>query len=80
MAKPKPFHFEQSLKELETVVNHLEAGTLSLEDSLKTFERGIKLTRDLQQQLAAAEQKISILIGDQDELSLTDFSEKNDND
>ncbi|WP_298632874.1 exodeoxyribonuclease VII small subunit [uncultured Umboniibacter sp.] len=60
---PKPTDaFEQKLAELETLVNELEAGELSLEDAMTKFERGIVLTRECQQSLSAAEQKVSQLI------------------
>ncbi|RMA82412.1 exodeoxyribonuclease VII small subunit [Umboniibacter marinipuniceus] len=54
--------FEQKLTELETLVNELEAGELSLEEAMTKFERGIVLTRECQQSLSAAEQKVSQLI------------------
>lgn len=53
--------FERSLNELETLVETMEQGELSLEESLKSFERGILLTRTCQQALKEAEQKIQIL-------------------
>jgi exodeoxyribonuclease VII small subunit len=53
---------EQSLEQLETLVESLERGDMSLEDSLKAFETGIKLTRQCQETLAAAEQKVQLLI------------------
>jgi exodeoxyribonuclease VII small subunit len=53
--------FEQALAELETLVETMEQGELSLEDSLKSFERGVLLTRTCQQALKEAEQKIQIL-------------------
>ena len=74
----KKFDFENSIKELEALVTCLESGGLSLEDSLATFEKGIKLTRECQQQLAAAEQKVTLLVGEQGDLSLIDFDEKVD--
>jgi len=55
--------FEASLRELETLVDTLEQGDLSLEQSLATFERGIELTRTCREALDAAEQKVRILIG-----------------
>ncbi len=62
MAKTdKPFKFEEALTELNQLVGHMESGELSLEDALKQFERGIQLTRQCQQALGEAEQKISIL-------------------
>ena len=57
----KTIDFEKSLKQLETLVDKLEKGDLSLEDSLKNFEQGIKLTRECRQALQTAEQKISVL-------------------
>ncbi|MGI9227512.1 MAG: exodeoxyribonuclease VII small subunit [Gammaproteobacteria bacterium] len=57
----KTINFEKSLKQLETLVEKLEKGELSLEESLKQFEQGIKLTRECRQALQNAEQKISIL-------------------
>lgn len=59
--KTKNNSFEESLSELETLVENMEQGELSLEDSLKSFERGIVLTRTCQQALKAAEQKVEIL-------------------
>jgi exodeoxyribonuclease VII small subunit len=56
------FHFEQALSELEAVVQHLESGELSLEQSLKQFERGIALTRACQKSLAEAEQRVKVLM------------------
>ncbi|MDH3899538.1 MAG: exodeoxyribonuclease VII small subunit [Gammaproteobacteria bacterium] len=54
--------FEQSLKELETLVEKMEQGDLSLEESLQYFERGVQLTRACQQALKAAEQKVETLL------------------
>jgi exodeoxyribonuclease VII small subunit len=54
--------FDQALAQLQQVVKTLESGELSLEDSLKAFERGVVLSRMCQQQLAVAEQKIEILV------------------
>ncbi len=59
--QPEPLDFEQALKELEALVERMEQGELSLEDSLKSFERGIALTRHCQQSLREAEQKVEIL-------------------
>ena len=62
MTKKKSPPFEQSLAELEQLVNQLEQGDISLEDSLKSFERGVTLTRLCQTALQEAEQKVQILI------------------
>ncbi len=56
------FEFESALTELEQLVNHMESGELNLEDSLKAFEQGVNLTRQCQQALAAAEQRVQLLI------------------
>ena len=53
--------FEASLEELEGLVERMEEGELSLEESLKTYERGIALSRACQKSLDAAEQRIRIL-------------------
>ena len=64
MAKKTPQEpdFETALQELETLVEKMEHGELSLEDSLSHFERGVKLSRTCQQALKAAEQKVEILM------------------
>lgn len=54
--------FEKSLDELEKLVNDLERGELSLEQSLTAFERGVKLTRECQQALKTAEQRVDQLV------------------
>jgi len=58
---------EKSLADLEALVEQLEGGELSLEQALKEFERGVKLTRQCQKALQAAEQKVEILLKDQGE-------------
>ncbi len=60
--KTTGFHFEQALSELEAVVEQLESGELSLEQSLQRFERGIALTRACQRSLAEAEQRVKVLM------------------
>ena len=60
--KTNGFLFEQALAELEAVVERLESGELSLEQSLKHFERGIALTRACQKSLAEAEQRVKVLM------------------
>jgi exodeoxyribonuclease VII small subunit len=57
----KPITFEKSIAQLEAIVAQLENGELSLEDSLKQFEKGIILARKCEETLAHAEQKIEIL-------------------
>ena len=58
MAKAKKQSFEESLAELEAIVERMESGELSLESSLEAFENGMKLSRDAQAALSAAELKV----------------------
>ena len=58
--------FEASLNQLETIVKQLEAGDLSLEDSLKLFEKGVALSRECRERLTEAERRIEILMKDSD--------------
>ena len=73
MAAKKNYPFETSLEKLEKLVEQMEDGDLTLEDSLKTFEEGIRLTRDCQQALAAAEQKVKLLIEENGQVTASDF-------
>lgn len=56
------FEFETALGQLEQLVQRMENGELSLQDSLQAFEQGISLTRQCQQALATAEQRVQILM------------------
>ena len=57
--KTKNFNFEEALANLEGLVEAMEEGELTLEESLKAFEQGIKLTRECQQALDQAEHRRS---------------------
>ncbi len=57
--------FETSLKEHEKIVRRLEEGDLPLEDSLKLFEDGVKLSRECQERLNQAERRIEVLLKDE---------------
>jgi exodeoxyribonuclease VII small subunit len=59
---PSP-SFEDALQELEAIVDRLERGDLSLEESLQSFERGVALTAVCQRALSDAEQRVEILSG-----------------
>ena len=78
-AKQKKIDFEGALQELEALVEKMEDGNISLEESLKYFERGIVLTRTCQQALAEAEQKVQILLEKNGSQQLEPFSTKNNN-
>ncbi len=60
----KKFDFNKGLSELEEIVKTMESGDLSLEESLKYFEKGVALTRQCQTALSEAEQKIALLSAD----------------
>ena len=62
MATKKNISFEDNLKELEDIVKKLEGGDVSLDEMLDLFEQGIARTKECNQQLKEAEQKISILV------------------
>ncbi len=65
--------FEHSLADLQALVERLENGELSLEDSLSAFEQGIRLTRECQGALAQAEQKVQLLLERDGELQQVAF-------
>lgn len=70
--------FEHSLAELEQLVQRLEAGDLPLDEALKTFERGIELTRHCQSSLKAARQKVDILLKRSGQLEVEPFTAPDD--
>jgi exodeoxyribonuclease VII small subunit len=77
MAKKKTSSsFEEALGELEQLVNRLEAGDISLEESLQAFERGVNLTRMCQKALQEAEQKVQILIDKNGSQVLESFADE----
>lgn len=78
MPKAKKIDFEASLGQLEQMVEQMEDGELSLEESLKAFEQGVKLTRECQQALQEAEQKVQLLSEQSGDLVATPFSELED--
>lgn len=65
--------FEESLTELEQLVEQMEQGDISLEESLKAFERGVTLTRTCQKALSDAEQKVQVLLEKNGKQSLENF-------
>ncbi|HSM69783.1 MAG TPA: exodeoxyribonuclease VII small subunit [Xanthomonadales bacterium] len=66
--------FEKALAELEELVNKLESGELSLDDSLSQFKRGVELTRQCQLVLDQAQQSVEKLLNPDDESSAEDFT------
>lgn len=74
-AKKKALDFEQALVELERVVSAMEAGNMPLEESLKAFEQGVRLTRECQQALLEAEQKVELLLKSDKGIATKPFSD-----
>ena len=70
----KPVDFETAMQDLEQIVERLEQGDLSLEESLAAFERGVLLTRTCQTALKEAEQKVEILLKKAGEPSIESFN------
>jgi len=73
VAKRKKLDYETAVSELESLVERLEQGDISLEESLKLYERGVLLARDCQEALQAAEQKVQMLIQQSGQSELVDF-------
>ena len=71
--KTEKINFESAIKELESLVEQMEQGDITLEQSLENFERGIELTRACQKALQEAEQKVQILTQKQGEETVEDF-------
>jgi exodeoxyribonuclease VII small subunit len=72
--KPKPAGFEATLAELEQLVARMEAGDLPLEEALRSFERGVQLTRECQAALQAAQQRVQILTQRASGATVEDFT------
>ncbi|MDC9724396.1 MAG: exodeoxyribonuclease VII small subunit [Gammaproteobacteria bacterium] len=72
-ARRKKLDYEASVTELESLVARLEQGDISLEESLKLYESGVLLTRDCQEALNAAEQKVQVLLQQSGQANLVDF-------
>ncbi len=58
--------FEESLSELEQIASKLESGDLGLDEAIKEFEKGIKLSKECSEKLDEAEKKINILVQGED--------------
>lgn len=73
MARRKKLDYEASIAELESLVERLEQGDINLEESLKLYENGVMITRDCQEALNQAEQKVQMLLQQSDQATLVDF-------
>jgi exodeoxyribonuclease VII small subunit len=72
----RPYDFEAALEELEALVERMETGDLTLEESLAAFERGVALTRRCQTALREAELRVKALTEDDEGLQLTDLEDE----
>ncbi|MGI9036404.1 MAG: exodeoxyribonuclease VII small subunit [Pyrinomonadaceae bacterium] len=70
--------FETSLSALEKIVRKLEEGDLTLEESLRLFEDGVRLSRECQERLGQAERRIEILLNDENGNPVLQTIEKNE--
>lgn len=77
MSRKTP-RFEEALQELDQLVERMEQGQMTLEDSLKAFERGVQLTRVCQSALRDAEQKVQILLEENGGTTLKPFAPPNE--
>jgi exodeoxyribonuclease VII small subunit len=75
MTDTKTDSFETKMSQLEMLVGQLESGDLSLDDAMKTFEQGIKLTRECQSALDQAEQTVQVLLGQPGNEQLADLKD-----
>lgn len=72
-AAAAPPAFEAALAQLESLVTRLETGDLPLDEALRTFEQGVRLTRECQGALAAAQQKVQLLLQRGDQVAIEDI-------
>jgi exodeoxyribonuclease VII small subunit len=72
----RPYDFEAALEELEALVERMESGDLTLEESLTAFERGVALTRQCQTALREAELRVKALTEEDAGLTLTDLEDE----
>ena len=68
-----PPAFEAALTQLESLVTRLESGDLPLDEALRTFEQGVRLTRECQSALTAAQQKVQLLLQRGDDVAIEDI-------
>lgn len=66
--------FEESIEELEQIVESLEKEDLNLDDSIAKFEQGMKIAKDCNKKLEEAEKKITILLNENGEIKEEDFA------
>lgn len=70
--------FEAALTELEKIVEKMESGEQSLEEALKSFQRGVELTRSCQQGLKEAEQRVEKLLAENGDARIEPYTDETD--
>ena len=70
-------NFENKIEKLDQIANELEKGNLNLDESVKKFEEGMKLSKECSKILEDAERRIKILIEDDEEIKEKDFNVDN---
>jgi exodeoxyribonuclease VII small subunit len=70
--------YESAVSRLEEIADRLEAGEVSLEDSIKLYSEALEITRQCHQQLDAAEKKIKLIVRDSDQVTEVDFEGEED--
>lgn len=73
MEDKKDLNFEETMQELENIVQELEKGNLNLDDSIKKFEEGMNISKKCNEILEEAEKKITILIKKDDKIEEENF-------
>lgn len=76
--KAAPETFETSIKELEQIVTKMDTNELSLEEALNLFERGVSLSRECQNMLKKAQQKVQLLVEKEGKFVQEPFTPQND--
>jgi len=80
MAEKKEMKFEDALKKLEEIVENLEEGDLSLDESMKRYEEGIRLSKLCSKRLEEAKKKVELLLKSEDGKFVTKSLEKDEED
>lgn len=75
MAEPKTKNFEENLEELEAIVKKLENGDIPLDDAIKEFEKAMKLAKICDDKLKNAEESLTKIINEKNELQNFDINE-----
>jgi len=72
--------FEEALAKLEEIVRKMESGDLTLDESLKAFEEGVRLSRLCAQRIDEAERRVEVLLKTQEGFDVRPFTEKDESD